>query len=97
MPPYHAILVGHTGGGGGGFNVYAECRPGTVVVTVHESGDDNGPAVYLGVSVDDSTVIRDIGPTHDGEVASGPVQSRVRLYSYSGPSGDYRIEYDCRG
>jgi hypothetical protein len=99
-PPYHAILEGQeAGGGGGGFDIRADCHAGTVVVTVHNAGA--GPytpdGIYFGVSADDdSTSIRSPGYTHDGDVFSGPVQRNIHLFTFGGPSERYRIEYDCR-
>jgi hypothetical protein len=102
-PDYYAIFYGTTFGGGGGFFVNANCRPGTVKVTVLEDGWDgaqtdnpaNPTRVWIWVEGNDELAYNQA--VTDGSVISGPVTSKVSVKT-SGPSEhDMRIKYDCRG
>jgi len=93
-PDYHAVLVGMNYGGDGGYNVWANCRPGTVRVTIHEDGVDSG-RTSVSVSADDKTMLYS-GYVHDGYVITGRVTTRVRVMTGWPGSKPFRIEYDCR-
>ena len=100
-PAYYGIFFGTTYGGGGGFAVLADCKPGTITVTVLDDGMSPPlpPAQFqVGMTVvTDLGTILDYTPIADGNVITGPVNSTVVIYVTSPSSHDVRIMYDCRG
>jgi hypothetical protein len=101
-PDFYGVFYGTTFGGGGGFNVFAACRPGSVTVTVLDDGMVSPlPAgqrpVTLVVSVDDTTSLAEFVSAQDGQVFTGAVTSRVRVQVLYPSNHDVRIQYDCRG
>ena len=112
-PDYYAVFFGQTFGADGGFKVFANCRPGTVTVTVIDDGvveplpPQHSPLVLL-VTVDDTftpgnylgdpgTTVWDFNPVSDGTVITSPVKTRVRIWAIGPSDHDVRIQYDCRG
>ncbi|HEY1740180.1 MAG TPA: hypothetical protein VGI86_15810 [Acidimicrobiia bacterium] len=91
---YDGIITGSVPGGGGGFNVWAQCHGGPVRVVVDAFTPPPQPMGYwyLGVSVNDSQLLFN-GKTHVGQVITG-MGSRVRLFSQT-VADDYRIDYHC--
>ena len=112
-PDYYAIFYGTTYGAGGGFAVFANCRPGTLTVTVIDDGmiDPLPPGRYplvLMVEVDDNftpgsyvgdpgTIVWNFKPVSKGTVITSPVHTRVRIWARGPSDHDVRIRYDCRG
>jgi hypothetical protein len=101
-PDYYGIFYGTAFGGGGGFQVSVNCRPGTVTVTVLEDGwvtpqpDNVSYPTRVWIYADETELAYNKGVT-DGTVISGQVSSRAFIKT-SGPSEqDLRIKYDCRG
>ena len=91
---YDGIITGSVPGGGGGFNVWAQCHGGAVRVVVDAFSPPPKPMGYwyLGVSVNDSQVLFN-GKASVGQVITG-MGRRVRLFSQT-VADDYRIEYHC--
>jgi hypothetical protein len=96
-PPYYAIFYGQTFGGGGSLHVIADCRPGTVKVTVLEDGWDAPPPEPTNLWVwADGNELFHAGVT-DGKVVSGPVSGEVAVRVSNPSEHQIRIKYDCRG
>jgi hypothetical protein len=101
-PDYYGIFYGQTFGGGGNFDVFAACRPGTVTVTVLDDGMvEPLPAlqtpVKLSIWVEDATAVAQMVRAKDGQVFTAPVTGRVRIQVFYPSNHAVRIRYDCRG